>query len=423
MPGTELIIERLPNGLTILLQPMHTAPILAQGIWYRVGARNDPPGRTGLSHWVEHMLFRGTPQYPAAQVERQIARCGGQWNASTSLDWTVYYEIVPSAHADLLIPLEADRMVNARFEAQDVEAERQVILTERLQRLDSPSYRLSRRVLRAALPQHPYGNPVIGEAEDLMAASRADLYEHYRAWYTPANAVLVWCGDFDPDTVLPLLREHFAPLPAVAPPEAPPPAEGSPLTPDFIVEEGAGHNTYLLAVYRAPQALHPDFIPFVVTESLLNGATSMLGGSLSNRTSRLYRRLIEGEYILNFSGGLTATMEPYLYTFSATLHPQRAPQEVLAALDAEISRLQDTPPPEDELQRAIKQARALAAYSSESISGRSAWLGFEQVLAGGRWRDTYLEALAAVTPQQVQRIAQKYLRPEQRVTGIYRPAE
>jgi len=213
MPDTELLIEHLPNGLTILLQPMHTAPILAQGIWYRIGARNDPPGRTGLSHWVEHLLFLGTPQHPAAQTERRIARCGGQWNASTSLDWTVYYEIVPSAYADLLIPLEADRMVNARFDAQDVESERQVILAERLQSEDSPSYRLERRVLRAALPQHPYGNPIIGEVEDLLAASYADLYEHYRTWYTPANAVLVWCGDFDPETVLPALREQFAPLP------------------------------------------------------------------------------------------------------------------------------------------------------------------------------------------------------------------
>ncbi|RMF41938.1 MAG: insulinase family protein, partial [Anaerolineae bacterium] len=286
MPHTDLIIEHLPNGLRVVLRPMYTAPIVTQAIWYRVGARNDPPGRTGISHWVEHMLFHGTPQYPSQWLERQIARCGGFWNASTTLDWTVYYEVVPSANAALLYPLEADRMHNALFRPQDVEQERQVILTERLQNEDSPTYRLMRKVMRTALPNHPYGNPVIGEVQDLQAIDRQALYEHYRRWYTPANATLVWCGDFDPQQVLEALKAAFAEVPAAPIPDLPIPQETPPRNHPILVEEGAGHHVYLYAVYPAPPISHPDFLPFMVTDALLHGATALafMGGSVSNRT-------------------------------------------------------------------------------------------------------------------------------------------
>ncbi|RMF40074.1 MAG: insulinase family protein, partial [Anaerolineae bacterium] len=135
----------------------------------------------------------------------------------------------------------------------------------------------------------------------------------------------------------------------------------------------------------------------------------------------LYRRLIEGDYVLNFQGGLMPTIDPYLFTFTCTLHPDRRVEDVLHALEGEMSRLQDSPPPAEEVQRAIKQARALAAYGSESIYGQGSWLGFDFTVNAGRWHTSFLERLSAVTPQDVQHIAQTYLRPEQRIIGVYRP--
>jgi zinc protease len=230
-------------------------------------------------------------------------------------------------------------------------------------------------------------------------------------------------GDFDTRSMLARIRELFEPIPAgTAPPRLArhePPQMGE----INLNVEGPGETTYIQVAYRFPFASHPDFVPLSVLDSLLAGPSNlnMFGGGISNRTSRLYQALVEKEYAVGISGGASATIDPYLYTFTITVHPRREPQEALAALDAEIVRVQSERISEAEIARAIKQARALFAYGSESITNQAFWMGYSEMFADYNWFLAYLEKLSAVTPADVERVAREYFRSQSRVVGTYLP--
>ncbi len=415
--------ERLENGLTVLLKEIHTAPIISHWVWYRVGSRDELPGKTGISHWVEHMQFKGTPAFPSRVLDKAISREGGMWNAFTHLDWTTYFETMPADKIDLALRLEADRMVNSAFDPEEVESERTVIISERQGSENSPLFKLDEAVQAASFQVHPYHHEIIGEMADLQTMQRDDLYQHYRTYYLPNNAVLAMAGDFDTAAMLARIRALYGPLPAGPEPargqrEEPPRQEERQLT-----VEGPGETTFVRAAYRAPPAGHPDFYPFTVLDSLLTGPSSlnMFGGGISNKTSRLYQALVDGELAVGVGGGLQATIDPFLYDVTLTVHPDQSPEAVIAVLDREIGQIQDAPPPPEDLARAVKQARALFAYGSESITNQAFWLGYAEMFASYEWFVGYLERLAAVTPAEIQRVAQTYLRPSNRVLGVYLP--
>ena len=414
---------QLSNGLWVLMKEIHSAPIISHWVWYRVGSRNENAGTTGISHWVEHMQFKGTPRYPASVLDKFISRDGGFWNAFTYLDWTTYFETMPADKIDLALQLEADRMVNSAFDLQEVESERTVIVSERQGNENEPLFRLSEELQAAAFRVHSYHHEIIGDMADLHTMQRDDLYRHYRSHYIPNNAVLAVAGDFEPEEMLQRISELFEPIPTGSEPEErirpEPPQEGE----RRITLEGPGETTYIELAHHAPAAAEGDFLPLTVLDSLLTGPSSlnMFGGGLSNKTSRLYRRLVEGELAISVQGGLQATIDPYLYSMTIIVRPDRNPEEVLSAVEAEIRRLQDSPPPAEELARAVKQARALFAYGSESITNQGFWMGFSEMFAAYDWFTSYLENLEKVTPEDVQRAAQSYLRPQNRVVGLYLP--
>jgi zinc protease len=237
--------------------------------------------------------------------------------------------------------------------------------------------------------------------------------------------VLSIAGDFDTQTMLERIRELFEPLPAGPQPvrleRTEPPQAGE----RRISVEGPGETVYLQVSYRAPKADDQDFFALNVLVSLLTGPTNlnMFGGGTTNKTSRLYKALVENELAVSVSGGLPATIDPYLYTTVVTVHPKHTASDCIAALEAEIKRLQDAPPPMEELDRAMKQARAIFAYGSESISNQAFWLGYSEMFATIDWFTNYLDRLAAVTPADVQRLAQSCLRPQNRTLGVYLPNE
>ncbi len=187
----------LPNGLTVHLKEIHTAPIISHWIWYRVGSRNEVPGLTGVSHWVEHMQFKGTPTFPASVLDKAISREGGYWNAMTYLDWTAYFETLPADKIDLALRLEADRMVNSVYDTKEVDSERTVIISERESSENDPLFRLGEAVQKAGFDRHAYRYEVIGEKEDLHRIQRDDLVAHYRKYYAPNNALVAVAGDFE----------------------------------------------------------------------------------------------------------------------------------------------------------------------------------------------------------------------------------
>jgi zinc protease len=351
---------------------------------------------------------------------------GGMWNAMTYLDWTTYFETFPAYAADLSLSLEADRMVNSRFDPQEVELERTVIISEREGNENQPQFLLSEAIQAAAFDQHPYQYEVIGEKEDLESMSRNDLYSHYQRYYNPGNAVLAVAGDFETQAMLDKIAEAFGGIPKAEPAKsdvsADPPLDGE----RRVAVTGPGQTSYVQISYRAPSAGDLDFFSLTVLDSLLTGPSSlnMFGsGGTTNKTSRLYRALVEGEIAVSCFGALQATHDPYLYAINLTVHPHHTPEDVLQAVDDELKQVLDSPITADQIARAIKQAKALFAYSSENISNQAFWLGYAEMFADYDWFENYINHLSKVTPEEVLRIARQYLVPENRVVGFYTPEE
>lgn len=419
----EVIQYRLENGLQVILKEIHTAPLISHWIWYRVGSRDERAGMTGASHWVEHMQFKGTPKFPSGALDKAISRIGGFWNAFTHLDWTTYFETLPAAEIGLALELEADRMTNSLFEITEFESERTVIISERQGHENEPLFRLGEAVQAAAFRVHAYHHEVIGDLDDLETMTREQLYPHYQGYYIPNNAVLAIAGDFDSQHMIDQVQKFYA---AIPPGEKPPTLvlnEPPQSEEQRVIVEGPGETSYIEVAYRVPGATHPDFHALMVLDSLLSGprGLNMFGSGLSNKTSRLYMSLVDRDLAVGVYGGLQATIDPFLFQTTVIVHPQSNPEAVIRILDAEIERLQETPPNEDELGRAVKQARALFAYGSESITNQGFWLGFAEMFDRYAWFESYLENLASVTPQDVQRVAHFYMHPANRVLGIYYP--
>lgn len=415
---------QLDNGLVVLLKEIHTTPIISLWSWYKVGSRLEKPGLTGISHWVEHMQFKGTRKYPATMMDRLIAREGGVWNAFTHVDWTTYFETMPAHKIDLALDLEADRMVNSLFNPADVESERTVIISEKEGKDNEPFLRLNNAVNEAAFSFHPYRNEVIGSLEDLNRIQRDDLYHHYRNYYQPSNTILSIAGDFHTSDMVEKIHNLFSPIPSEILP-------GPDIQPETemngkkeILLTGPGDTIFIQIAYRSPSASDPDFFAFTILDSLLSGPASLNmfgGGGTSNRTSRLYKKIVDRRLAVSLAGGLQATIDPHVYDLSITLHQEQDPETVIKTIDQEIEKLIEKRIRKAEIQRAVKQARALFAYGLENITNQAFWLGYSENFAHYDWFLNYLDRLNEIKPHDVQRVAEKYLHPQKRVIGVYHP--
>ena len=413
----------LPNGLTALLKEIHTAPVASLWVWYRVGSRNEHPGITGISHWVEHMLFKGTPRYSENDLDRLVSREGGARNGMTWIDWTAYYETMPSDKIDLALEIEADRMVNALIKPTEVNKERSVIINERQGAENSPSFRLFEEVQAAAFKAHPYGHEVIGHLCDLQSMTRDDLRSFYKTYYVPNNAVVAIAGDFDTREMLDRIARRFGRLkPAARAPRVTsvePPQTGE----RRVIVKGEGTTHYLMLAFRNVAASHPDFFPLVALDSVLCGASglSFTGGATTNRSSRLSKALVDTGLAADISGGVTPTIDPYLYVFFATAQPGSDIDDLERALWAELERVKHQPVTQAELDKAIKQTKAQFVFGSESVTNQAFYLGFCEMFADYRWVHTYLDRLSAVTVEDVQRVANAYLTRDAVTVGRYLP--
>ncbi|MGD2039183.1 MAG: pitrilysin family protein [Anaerolineae bacterium] len=413
----------LDNGLTVLLKESRHTPVTTFWIWYRVGSRNEVPGITGIAHWAEHMLFKGSEAFPKGQIDTQIARNGGIMNGLTWLDFTTFFETLPADRADLGLRIEADRMANALFDPAEVELERTVIISERQGAENEPVFLLGEEVQGAAFRVHPYHHETIGDLCDLERITHGDLWRHYERYYGPDNAIAVAVGDFDRPQMLARIEELFGPIPArsanpaIHRPE--PPQRGE----RRVMLEGPGHTAYLQIAYHAPAASEPDFFPMVVLTAILSGPTGMnlFAGSPPNRSSRLYKALVETGLAAGVSGSMPPMLDPYLYNLVATVRSGQSVEDVEAALDAEFERVLAEPISNDELNVAIKQAKAQFAYSSESVTNQGFWLGYSAVVADTDWFETFLDNLASVTVEDVHRVASRYLPRRNRIVGHYLP--
>ena len=413
----------LDNGLTVLLKESRHAPVTTFWVWYRVGSRNELPGITGIAHWAEHMLFKGSEAFPKGEIDKQIARNGGVMNGFTWLDFTTFFETLPADRIDLSLRLEADRMVNALFDPGEVALERTVIISERQGVENQPTFLLGEEVVGAAFRVHPYHHETIGDMCDLETITHQQLWHHYQTYYGPDNAIAVAVGDFDAPQMLERIEELFGPLPARSAPSAvnrpEPPQHGE----RRLTLEGPGNTAYLQAAYRAPAASDADFFPLLILSTILTGASGMnlFAAPPPNRSSRLYRALVETGLAASVSGSLSPMLDPYLYDVSATVRAGRTLDEVEEVLNAEMERILHEPIPAEELNTAIKQAKAQFAYSSESVTNQGYWLGYSSVVADTGWFESFLDRLTAVTVEDVTRVAETYLPRRNRTVGHYLP--
>jgi len=419
----DVVKATIGNGLQVLAMEMHHAPVASFWLWYRVGSRNESPGVTGVSHWVEHMLFKGTPTYPQGEFDKAVAREGGVFNGMTWIDWTTYFETMPADRFDLAMRIESDRMANSLFDEEEVGKERTVIVSEREGAENYPRWLLGEEVRASAFRASPYRHQVLGWKQDLLSMTRRDLWDHYRTFYTPNNAIAIAAGDFSAEQILGRIEELFGDIPSV--PEVPtvrvvePEQRGE----RRVKIEGPGKTPYLQMVYPGVQATDSDYFPLVVLDTILGGAKSMdfFGGGTTNRSSRLYRALVETQLAADVGCSIQPTIDPFLFSFGATVAPERELDEVEAALLAEIDRVRQDPVSAEELAKAQKQARAMFAFSSESASNIGFWLGFSEIVADTDWFFGYLDGLDQVTVEDVQRAASQYLSDPRRTVGHYLP--
>jgi len=418
------VVEKiLSNGLSVLVKEIHTAPVASFWVWYRVGSRNEHIGVTGISHWVEHMLFKGTSRFPKGAAEKAIAREGGVFNGATSHDFTAYFATLPTDRIDLSLEIEADRMGNAAFAPEEVEAERTVIISERQGAENSPEFLLEEEVMGASLRVHPYGSPTVGHLCDLKAITREQLYDHYLTYYVPNNALAVAVGDFEAEAMVEAIERHFGGVPAGD--EVPevtavePPQRGE----RRVMVCRQGLVPYLTVAFHAPPVRDRDFFGLTVLNAILTGASSMtfMGSGLTNKSCRLYQALVGKGLAVDVSGFLLPSIDPYPYTLSVVVRPDRDPDGVEEALDRELERVMSDAVHQDEVDKAIKQAKAQYAYSKESVTGQALWLGFGEIFADQGWAEAYLDNLGAVTVEDVRRAARTYLAASNRTVGWYLP--
>ena len=416
----------LDNGLTVLVQELHTAPLASVWCWYRVGSRDEGPGVTGVSHWVEHMNFKGTTNIPRDQVKGIIERFGGSWNGYTWLDQTTYLETATADALDRMLFIEAERMASCLYDLADCESERTVIISELQGGENDPEQRLDTEITATAFKAHPYRHPTIGWIHDLRTMTRADLYGHYRRYYVPNNATLVVVGDVDAADALRRVEAAFGGIPPGEPARRiateEPPQQGE----RRVHLRKPGTTAYWRAAFHAPRFDDPDFFPLLALDAVLTGASGLniwSGGKVPTpqRRARLFRALVNRGLASSVGGFLAPTAEPFLYSISATVADGQSLAAVEDAVLAECDRVVRDGATADELAAVQAQLRARFVYDADSVTDVAHQLGYFATI--DRWQawPEVFRRLAAVTVDGVHAAARRYLTADNRTIGVFEP--
>ena len=418
----------LSNGLKVLVQPIHTAPLVSVWCWYRVGSGDEMPGRTGVSHWVEHMNFKGTTNIPREEMKGIVERFGGMWNGYTWIDQTTYLETAGRGALDQMLFIEAERMAHGLYDRAECESERTVIISELQGSENDPDQLLDTEVTATAFRAHPYRHPTIGWLEDLQSMSRDDLYSHYRRFYIPNNATLVVVGDVDPDDVMRRAERHFAAIASGPEPDRIRANEPPQLGERRVLVEREGTTGYVKAVFQAPAATGEDFVPMLVLDAILTGAKgvnlwSSFRGAPPQRKARLYTALVERGLASMVSGAIMPTAQPFLYTLSLTAMAGVPLEAVEGAAFEEIERVRTEGVDVVEVARAKRQLRARLVFENDSVTNIAHQLGYFETIAGPEFLSTLQRRIDAVTPEQVWTVARRRLGQLTRTVGWFRPVE
>jgi zinc protease len=406
----------LPNGLKVLLKEEHKAPVVTFQIWYKVGSRNERLGKTGLSHVLEHMMFKGAEKYGPKQFSQTVMRNGGNDNAFTSKDYTAYFENFAADRIGISLDLESDRMQNLLVDPKEFLSERAVVMEERRMRYeDDPTSTMVEQMMATAFMAHPYQWPVIGWMADLGNLTRDDLYHHYKTYYAPNNATIVVVGDFDTKKLLAEIEKYFGPIPRG--PEVPNVGAREPeqLGERRIVVKKEAELPAVFAGYHVPNLKHPDSYALDVLQTILS----------TGKSSRIYRSLVYEKQLALYAGGDydNITNDPNLFYVYAGVMPGKSADEVEKALYGEIEKLKAEPVSDEEIQKAKNQIEASFIMGQDSVFYQAMLLGQYETVASWELLEKYLDGIKAVTKPDIQRVAKGYFTENNRTVGILVPVK
>lgn len=405
----------LENGLKVLIVEDHKAPTATFQIWYRVGSVNEKIGKTGLSHLLEHMMFKGTSEYGPKTFSQTIQRGGGTDNAFTTREYTAYFELLASDRIGLPIEMEADRMKNLALTPASVMSELAVVMEERRMRYEDDLQNLvHEEVLAAAFKNHPYRWPVIGWMSDLKTLDPEDLIAHYKTYYAPNNAVAIVVGDVNPADILSKIRESFGKVPRVPAIKEARAGEDTQYGEKRVYVKKEAELPYVLSAYKVPSIGEEDAFALDVLAGILSGGKS----------SRLYNSLVYEKQLALSAWASYEGMyrEPFLFYAGATASRGKKMEELEKALLDELEKIKKAAPSEREVQKAKNQIEASFIMEQDSMYMQARTIGTFEMIGGWKLIDKYLEGVRKVTPEDVRHVAEKYLVSDRKTTGILIPS-
>ena len=404
----------LDNGLKVLLLEDHKSPAVTFQVWYRVGARNEKDGKSGLAHFLEHMMFKGTPTTEPEEYSRIIAKNGGRTNAFTSSDVTVYFATMSREKIGIELELEADRMANALLGDKYFEPEKKVIQEERRMRTeDNPASALGEVASAVAYTVHPYRRPVVGWMQDILNLTRQDLVDFYKLYYAPNNAFIVMVGDFSVEEMLPKIQAAFGKIPRGAEPPKVNVDEPEQRGERRVLFKKEAELPFVLNFYHAPNLKSPDSFALDLLTVVLAGGKS----------SRLYHDLVYQKRLVrgvdaDYSG---ISIDPAGLSIYAQLLPGTEPAIVEREIDRGLEKVKSELISARELQKAKNQVEAAFVFAQDSIFGQAMKIGYYEAVGGWRQMDGYLDGIRKVTRADIRRVARQYLVPDRRTVGTLIP--
>ena len=409
------VTERtLANGLKLILLEDHKSPVAVIQVYYRVGSRNDLPGRSGRAHLLEHMMFKGTGSTGPEEYSRIIQRNGGRTNAFTSRDRTTYFASIASDRLDVVLGLEADRMDNLTIADHEYDSERLVVTEERRLRVDdNPSGDLFEQLYATAFHAHPYRLPIIGWMSDIRQSTAEDLREFYDLYYVPSNAFVVVVGDFVANEMADRLAAAFGDIAAGVPPPMVRSREPTQRGERRVEVRREAQLPMVVLAHHVPNLYSADGAALEVLSQILAGGKS----------SRLYQRLVYDARVALYAGSdyNYSALDPNLFILYSQPLPGRDPGEIERMLIEEIARLDSSPPSDLELERAKNQIEAHYVFAQDSIFYQAMLLGDYEIAGDWRLIDRYLPSVRAVTREDLLRVARFYLVPENRTVATLIP--
>ena len=402
----------LDNGFTVILKEDHSAPVAAIQVWVKTGSANETEDEAGITHLIEHMIFKGTPSRKTGEIARTIEASGGHINAYTSFDRTVYYVEISSDHFETGIEVLLDAVQHSLFDSEELALEKEVVLEEYRRSLDVPERRLSWAMMDLSYTKHPYKRPIIGFEETIRSFDRQAVLAYMDKWYTPKNMVLVGVGDFDTQKALKAIKHLIGDFPERSGKTPSRQAEPAQTALRMFVKSDKVQQVYLNMLWHIPSLTHEDIYPLDILEVILG----------HGKSSRLYSRLkMKANLVYGVGAGTYALADPGLFAINASLSPEKL-DSALKAIGREISRITEQPVAESELARAKTVAEANFVFEMEDMAGQARTLAFFQTMTGDMYNaDNYLESIKEVTPDQITRVVRAYLRPENLSIGILAP--